>query len=87
MERDYENVNVGKSNSCMLDYLRAAVDRWKAGIRETWSDLRRTIFIHIKEALLPPSVRVAKMSIKEDGMLPLVRAEMTPIVCKGSWEV
>ena len=45
------------------------------------------MFIHSKEGLYHSRVRMAKMPSEEDRMRPLIGAEMTSIVHKGSWEV
>lgn len=66
----------------MLYSLRAAGERWNAERKR----LGVTLFIH-RETSCHPLVWMAKMSTEEDEMLPLIRVEMTPALCKGSWEV
>ena len=45
------------------------------------------MFIHSEEGLYHSRVQMAKMPSEEDRMRPLIGAEMTSIVHKGSWEV
>lgn len=58
----------------LLDYLKAAVERWK--VKERFGmTLGETMFIHGEGASL------------ENGMLFLMGTERRSIVSKGSWEV